>query len=190
MMSSSPSFRLQSSIWSTFLLMALCCGCTYLKPKAGHSGFALPDLMVQRLSWMDEVAAIKQARALPITDAKREAELLAVMTKLGVQAGLPLSSVRAFFTGQMEAAKLYQHEWLKRMYGPKGKNVPDLNTVIRPALDANGRQMIDALAAAKSHPDSTQIVEEARRKLHRAGYSNDVTSAAVQGLADALRLLR
>jgi hypothetical protein len=98
------------------------------------------------------VAQVKQARSMPVTDAKREAELLDAMERLGAESGLPAAEVRAFFSGQISAAKLCQEEWLKRHAGVKPLNqaVADLGTTVSPALDALGRKMIRALAAPTS----------------------------------------
>jgi chorismate mutase-like protein len=145
--------------------------------------------MVARLNWMDEVAQAKQARSLPITDPVREAELLTAMEKRGVKSGLPAHAVRQFFTGQMQAAKHCQQEWL--LQNPRAAShqaPPDLARTVRPALDHIGGEMITALAAArrsKEGPDA--ILIQARHQLHRAGYSPTVTTAALHGLQAALK---
>ena len=151
---------------------------------------ALPRLMVERLEWMDEVARVKLARSLPVTDARREAELLDAMEKLGAASALPAAAVRPFFSGQMEAAKRYQEEWLKAHAGMKETStpVPDLAKTVRPALDEIGRKMIVALARARRHPEeAADIVHTATEHLARSGCSQAVIASAIQGLESGLK---
>lgn len=149
----------------------------------------LPTLMVKRLGWMDEVAAVKQAKSLPITDPVREAELLRTMTQRGVAAGLPAASVQHFFTGQMQAAKVVQEEWLQQH--PKdattSKALPDLAKTVRPALDEIGLQMIALLAQPHSSAESAALLAEARERLTRAGYSQAAIQPALDGLQAGLQ---
>ncbi len=171
---------------SLLLLPLLLSTCANTRP----SGEALPDLMVERLGWMDEVAQVKQMRSLPVTDPKREAELLEAMTRQGTQQGLPATAVRAFFAGQMEAAKQYQREWLaEHAHEPVAptQKVPDLATTVRPALDAISTKMLTALAEARGSTAAPALPEAARVQLTRAGYSTAVTQSAVQGLAAGLK---
>ena len=148
--------------------------------------------MVERLGWMDEVAQVKQVRSLPVTDAKREAELLDAMERLGAESGLPAAEVRAFFSGQISAAKLCQEEWLKSHAGVKPSNqaVPDLGTTVRPALDALGRKMIRALAEAHGSQHTAPLIRAARMQLAQAGYSQAVITPAIRGLQEALSAQR
>lgn len=149
----------------------------------------LGKLMVQRLGWMDKVAKVKQARSLPIADPAREAQLLAAMEKLGAKSGLPAQPVRQFFTGQINAAKQRQQEWLaQHSTGPKPttENLPDLAQTVRPALDSIGSQMIAALAAARRSGHPELAVNSARLQLTRAHYSEKVIAPALEGLQAAL----
>ena len=145
--------------------------------------------MVKRLDWMDDVAAVKQVKSLPITDPVREAELLRAMTQRGVAAGLPAESVRRFFTGQMQAAKVLQEEWLRQH--PQGvtsyTRLPDLSKTVRPALDETGRQMIASLAQPRSPAEAAEVVSAARARLTRAGYSAAVMQPALAGLEAGLQ---
>jgi len=176
------------------LLMTACAGPG--TTASTHSN-ALPSLIVERLSWMDEVAQVKQARSLPVTDAKREAELLVAMEKLGTEAGLPASAVRAFFVGQIDAAKNYQKEWLEAHSSSRQASstatLPDLAKTVRPALDGISTKMIVALAKARRPAkDDTlpQIVGAARAELTRAGYSKAVIAPAIRGLETGLGMDR
>ncbi len=151
---------------------------------------SLPVLVEERLNWMDEVAMAKQVAALPITDPVREAELLRTMTQRGVAAGLKEESVRRFFTGQMQAAKVVQQEWLRKH--PPGATslltvVPSLTHTIRPALDEIGAEMIARLAQPRTPVQSTALLEEARERLIRAGYSAAAMKPALEGLQAGLQ---
>ena len=135
--------------------------CTSMPPSSPE---ALPRLIVQRLSWMDKVARVKQANGLPVADAKREAELLETMSKQGTALGIPASATRAFFIGQMDAAKRYQEAWLRAHASdkPTTASLPDLTKTVRPALDDIGQNMITALANARTAHCRSALVAEAR----------------------------
>lgn len=154
-----------------------------------HKNSHLPALIVERLSWMDDVAAAKRAKGLPIYDPVREAELLRTMTQRGVAAGLKEENVRRFFTGQMQAAKVVQEEWLQQH--PQGvtsnEKVPDLKQTVRPALDAIGQRMITSLATQRTPAESAEILADARRRLTRAGCSEAVIRPALAGLQAGLQ---
>ena len=150
---------------------------------------SLPVLVEERLNWMDEVAMAKLVAALPITDPVREAELLRTMTQRGVAAGLKEDSVRRFFMGQMQAAKVVQQEWLRKH--PPGTTslltvVPSLTHTIRPALDEIGAEMIARLAQRRTPAESAAQMEEARERLVRAGYSAAAMKPALDGLQAGL----
>ena len=173
-----------------YLLFALLflTGCTSL-PHRDEPDARLADLIVERLSWMDEVAAIKRERQLPIVDAKREAELLAAMEKNGVAAGLPAKSVRSFFVGQMEAAKECQQSFLLHMSIPKShaNGLPDLATEVRPALDKIGVQMIEALVQARAQKLEPEIAQAAARmELAKRHHPESVIRPALAGLVAGL----
>ena len=167
------------------LALLLLTGCTSPHHLSHDPAEKLADLLVERLSWMDEVATIKRERQLPIVDAKREAELLAAMEKKGVAAGLPAKSVRGFFIGQMEAAKECQQSFLLQMSIPKShaNGLPDLATEVRPALDKIGVQMIEALVQARAQklePETAQAA--ASMELAKRHHSESVIRPALAGL--------
>jgi chorismate mutase-like protein len=149
----------------------------------------MPGLMVERLGWMDEVAKVKQARSLPVTDAKREAELLDAMVRRGTEAGLPAKAVRGFFGGQIEAAKLVQREWLDTHSGgsPTSALLPDLLITVRPALDDLGNRMLVELGRVRRDREAEGVIGDARMELKEAGYSEAVIAAAIQGLECGLK---
>lgn len=169
----------------SWVLALLLCSCASSK--------TLPALMVQRLAWMDEVAEAKRAKGLPITDPVREAGLLRTMTQRGVAAGVQAERVRSFFTGQMQAAKVRQEEWLREHpSSTTTRKVPDLTGTVRPALDKISAQMIDQLALETrimSSPTVTLTLSDAQDRLTRAGYSAAVIEPALKGLQQALKIV-
>ncbi len=148
----------------------------------------LPSLLVERLAWMDEVARYKQARGRPIEDAPREAALLEAMSREGAAAGLPPAEVRAFFAGQIEAAKQAQQAWLRADRPGQQTPLPDLTGEVRPALDALGRRLIAALAEARRHKDPQALVQAAHERLQAAGHGEAVREPALRGLRAGLGL--
>ena len=153
--------------------------------RSSDPAHRLADLIVERLSWMDDVALYKQARGLPIEDPKREAELLAAMEAKGSAAGLPAKAVRGFFIGQMEAAKDCQRSALLRMSRPK--HVPDLATEVRPALDRIGEEMIKALVQTRAQQMDVEMVQSiARSQLEQRHFSETIIRPALRGLKAGL----
>ena len=160
--------------------------------SACSSPKTLPALMVERLNWMDEVAEAKRAKGLPITDPVREAELLHTMTQRGVEAGVHAERVRSFFTGQMQAAKVRQEEWLREHPRATTQKVPDLTGTVRPALDKISAQMLDQLAldtGIMNSPTVMLTLSDAQDRLTRAGYSTAVIEPAMKGLQQALKMV-
>lgn len=159
-----------------------------LSASCAVPGKTLPSLMVERLSWMDDVAQVKHAKSLPVTDAKREAELLHAMEKKGAVRGLPAPAVHALFAGQIDAAKQLQTEWLhahKHVPVAQG-GLPDLAATVRPALDDIGNEMLSALVIARTKGNAPQILAAARAQMTAAGYSPAVITPALKGLETAL----
>lgn len=184
-------FSASRMLAACLLPVALLTACVLPRQQTSKDARAMAKLLVARLDWMDEVAMVKQIRALPITDAPREAELLAAMEQRGTAAGLPAPAVRAFFTGQINAAKQYQSEWMQRH--PKEVQqeyvmLPDLTKTVRPALDEISGEMIACLAALRAcGVEPAETVNQAKRQLQRAGYSESVIRSAVEGLAAGLK---
>lgn len=168
------------------LLLVHCAGPLAPQSKAASD---LPNLMVKRLSWMDQVAHYKQAHGQPVNDPKREASLIAAMEQRGAGLGLPKTAVKGFFDGQMQAAKVRQEEWLRGhpKSGTKDEAVPDLKKTIRPALDDISAKMLAGLADARKSGLKAEIVAEAQRSLAAAGYSKAVSQPAVAGLQAGLK---
>lgn len=167
------------------LMLLMMTGCVSMGPLACRDARTMGKLVVARLDWMDEVAMVKQVRSLPVTDAPREAELLVAMEKRGVTAGIPAAAVRAFFAGQITAAKVVQVEWIQAH--PDGMRecvlMPDLAKTVRPALDEISGKMIACLARLRTSGMSVDdVVNDAERRMQRAEYSEKVRAAVVKGL--------
>lgn len=169
-------------VWVLALVVAGCAG-------PGREGGDLPGLMVERLSWMDEVAMVKRAQGLPVEDAVREGEVLDAMVALGAEAGLSGEVVRGFFAGQIEAAKVCQEEWLERNAARKmaAEALPDLAGTVRPELDVIGKRMLVALAEVRESGRGLEVMRECRRRLVREGFSERVIEAAMEGLEVGVR---
>lgn len=146
--------------------------------------------MVERLEWMDEVACIKKAQSLPLSDPVREVQLLDAMETLAVRSDLPAEPVRKFFTGQVVAAKMRQEECLRgTLCSRQGLlSVPDLTKTIRPALDLIGKRMISALVRARDLNEPLQVIGAARLRLEKEGYSKSVMVPAIEGLEAGLSM--
>ena len=105
-------------------------------------------LMQQRLALMHEVARWKWNAGQPITDPKREGQLLQSVVECGRDKGLDPDWVRRFFAAQMEAARLVQEgdfaRWKANKQGPFADTTS--LTVLRRRIDGLNRELIDALA--------------------------------------------
>jgi chorismate mutase-like protein len=177
----------------SFALLALGCGgCATDHAGSAKGSAALGKLMVERLGWMDGIALVKRVALLPITDAKREAEVLQAMEKRGAEAGLPRIAVRSFFAGQMQAAKERQNGDQVNVYATSVVVKPEaakayLTQTARPALDRIGNEMIAALVQARASGDKRAVMESARRQLVDHDYSQAVIELAMHGLEAGLK---
>jgi chorismate mutase len=172
-------------VWLLVLVLMGCAG-------PGKESRGLPGLMVERLSWMDEVAMVKLAKDLPVEDPAREAALLEAMAVAGAEMGLPSTAVRGFFAGQILAAKVRQEEWLRTRSSDAVASLalPDLAGTVRPALDAIGKRMLVALVEVRESGKSWEVKRNCRERLVRAGFSEQVIEAAMEGLEVGLREAR
>jgi chorismate mutase len=184
----SPFSSFNRNLLTLILPTLLLSACAVPARGPQHDADKLANLMVERLEWMDEVAAIKQARSLPVSDPARETELLKAMQQRGANAGIPAAPTRAFFTGQFAAAKQLQIDWLQQHPKPAQRRLPDLKTTVRPALDRISADMISHLFRLRtSGSDAASTISMARQKLLRAGFSERVIAPALEGLDAALR---
>jgi chorismate mutase len=117
----------------------------------------LISLVSQRLALAEPVAHWKWVNHRPITDERREAALLADVTKRAQAAGVDPAFAHAFFQDQIDASKDIQSALFEQWHGraPEGP-VPDLDTRTRPQLDRLTQSMIAGLArveALRATPD-------------------------------------
>jgi chorismate mutase len=110
----------------------------------------LLTLMRQRLLVQHEVARYKWHAHLPISDAKREQQLLASAEEHARDLGLEPGFVRAFFQAQMQAGKLVQQDdfdgWRSRDTIPPATG-RDL-MALRLQIDSLNRKLLQALQEA------------------------------------------
>jgi chorismate mutase len=110
----------------------------------------LLDLMRQRLLVQHEVARSKWHARLPITDPKREQELLDRAEPQARDLGLEPGFVREFFRAQMRAGKLVQQAdfdaWQRGDSTPPADG-PDLKA-LRLRIDGLNRKLLQALKEA------------------------------------------
>jgi chorismate mutase len=110
----------------------------------------LLDLMRRRLLVQHDVARAKWHARLPITDPKRERELLDRAEAQARELGLEPGFVREFFRAQMQAGKLVQQAdfdaW-QRGDSTSPAASPDLKT-LRLQIDRLNRNLMEALKEA------------------------------------------
>jgi cyclohexadienyl dehydratase len=101
----------------------------------------LVDQLARRIAFMPYVAAWKRAHGLPIEDPAREKVVLADTTRVARARGLDETSVREFFTLQIDLAKTVERR------AASGPPTLDLEREIRPALSQIGQAIVERLAA-------------------------------------------
>ncbi|TKC91583.1 chorismate mutase [Trinickia terrae] len=124
-------------------------------------------LASQRLELAEPVARWKWANHKPITDAPREAALLADVEKSASAAGVDPAFARAFFQDQIDASKQVQNAlfdaWQKTR-PPEGAP-PDLATSTRPQLDRITQSMIAGLARVQGMRDAPDCPSRVARSI-------------------------
>lgn len=95
-----------------------------------------------RLAHMQSVADYKAALQLPVEDLAREAIVLEQARLAASAAGLHAESVVTFFETQVTMGKIIQYRRMAALLGGiEVLTTPDLDNVVRPALDALGSQI-------------------------------------------------
>ncbi|MCB1646013.1 MAG: gamma subclass chorismate mutase AroQ, partial [Pseudomonadales bacterium] len=107
------------------------------------------ELIEERLSLMDEVAAYKFRNKLAIEDLDREAVVLDNAARSALRYGFTPESSRFFFAIQIEAAKEIQRYWFQEWSAdrPFPADVPSLSEVVRPRLTRLGDAIVENIAA-------------------------------------------
>ncbi|MEO0426488.1 MAG: gamma subclass chorismate mutase AroQ [Pseudomonadota bacterium] len=106
-------------------------------------------LIGARLAVMEDVAAWKDARGVPVEDKEREKVVLEAAGERAAAEGLDRSLATAFFAAQIEAAKDIQRCAIARWEQGEAErptNPPDLKSEIRPRLITLGAEILDAIA--------------------------------------------
>jgi chorismate mutase len=145
---------------------------------------ALVSLMGERLLVQHEVARSKWHANLPITDPKREQELLDRAETQGRALGLEPAFVREFFRAQMAAGKLVQQAdfaaWQRGETPPPAAG-PDLKA-LRLRIDGLNRKLMQALKEASLGPkqerDRRAVQARADALLQGPGITAEVRKAA------------
>jgi chorismate mutase len=148
----------------------------------------LLELMCQRLLLQHEVARYKWHAKLPITDAKREQDLLAKIEKQGVALGLEGEFLQRFYEAQILAGKLIQQadfdRWQEMAQAPPNTG-PDLPT-LRQQIDELNQELLQALAQARPwlrHGAGQQVLENRSHILLRGkGITDEVRRVACNPL--------
>lgn len=150
------------------------------------------DLVDRRLALMPEVAAIKFQRQQPIADPAREREVIEQSVADAQAMHLDGEGARAFFSVQIRMARAVQEQlfegWRARSEQPPAAR--DLVTVLRPQLDAIGREMLPAVYLASTAltdtPEAALRPRIARLRSH-PGASDDLLAELTRALG-AMRL--
>ena len=133
-----------------FLLILFWASLLSLSVQAKDEASLSFSLINTRLSYMKDIAAFKAEKNINVYDGEREQSVLEKSKEQASQIGLDPESVMAFFTAQMNAAKVIQYRWLAEWqseplsvtYKPR-----DLTKDIRPALIVLGEEIIISIHA-------------------------------------------
>ena len=166
---SDPTRRLSCGI--LFLTMLLALGCRPA-PKLDMPNVDQTDVdrllhrMEQRLMLMHDVARWKWKSNQPVTDLKREQELLETVVERGRDKGLDPDLVRRFFAAQMQAARAVQQADIDHWSANKDK--PDAEAtslvVLRQQIDHLNDELIDALAVLAPRLGHPAVQETLRQR--------------------------
>lgn len=148
-------------------------------------------LIDRRLALMPEVAAVKFRQHQPVADPVREGVVLAQTVADAQAMNLEGEAARAFFSVQIRLARAVQEHgfdrWRTRAEAPPPAR--DLVTVLRPELDAIGRELLPAVYLAG--PALTEMpAATLRPRLAPLLRQPGVTDALLAELAAALGALR
>jgi chorismate mutase len=155
----------------------------------------LRQLIDERMAMMPDVARHKWNSKSAIDDLPREQKIVDSLRSQAQMLGIPGPWAERFFRAQIEGAKQVQRahfeRWQKTGAG-KFSNVPDLDTVIRPRLDALTPQLLRELAIAwpaLADPAQQQRIAATMGKLVNAtdGAAATVITPLIDGSAYAPR---
>ncbi len=116
-------------------------------PARADTTLELFSAINSRLAHMQSVADYKETFHLPVEDLAREAIVLEEARLAASAAGLLAESVVSFFATQVTMGKIIQYRRRADLLsGVEVFTTPDLENVVRPALDALGSQINQLLA--------------------------------------------
>lgn len=123
-------------------------------PRTAEPLVALLAGVDERLSLMPLVAAAKRREGIPLVDERREKKVLASAAEsvhaASARAGIPAppdALVLAVFRAQIEAAKQVQRTAITDTTYERPTSVPDVDTVLRPALIRIGSKLAQLILA-------------------------------------------
>jgi chorismate mutase len=122
-----------------------------------------------RLTIADQVALIKWDTGKPIEDLRREQSVIAAAVGNAAAYRLSGTDAAAFFADQIEANKLIQYGLLANWHrAGSAPRVPraDLQTMIRPQLDALDTRLLQALSAVAQLRDAPDCMSALARTAH------------------------
>jgi chorismate mutase len=162
--------------------IALGAAFTAIVPNEAHSGSIaaqwtpLIDAVSVRLTIADQVALIKWDTGKPIEDLRREQAVIAAAVQHAAGYRLSETYAAAFFADQIEANKLIQYgllaDWHRSGSAPEGPRT-DLQTTIRPQLDALDTRLLQALSAAASLRSAPDCMNALARSAHAYAIEHD-----------------
>jgi chorismate mutase-like protein len=146
-------------------------------------------LMQQRLALMHDVARWKWNAGKPITDPKREGELLQSVVERGRGKGLDPDLVRSFFAAQMEAARLVQQADFERWKANHQEPFADTTSlaVLRQRIDDLNRELIDVLAEVRPRLSERTVQQALPRRAEAILTGNGVALVRETAIAPLRR---
>jgi cyclohexadienyl dehydratase len=127
-------------------------------------------LLGERLQMMRDVAAWKHLHHAPIVDSTREQQVLEQTVQRAADLGLEPRSARELLALQIQLAVRVQQSleagWQSGMQAPL--QAPDLQTELRPRLDAIGEQLLQSLSLAAAR------LRDAEAGAHLAEYARAI----------------
>lgn len=148
-------------------------------------------LIDRRLALMPEVAAVKFRQQQPVADPARERVVLAQSVADARALQLDHDAARAFFSVQIQMARAVQEYRFARWQSPAEQPpaARDLITMLRPELDALGRELLPAVYLAGPALAATPAATLRTRLDHLLRHTG-VTPDQLASLAQALGALR
>jgi len=151
------------------------------------------DAVDARLTLMSEIAAWKWVRQRPIVDEDRERAVIEGMAEHANEFGLNPDSIRRVFQIQVQMARSVQTEYFeewRRQGFPATRQVRDLDTDLRPALDALGDELLAALYWAHDDIQKVGATDATTKALRRIALHPGVTAQDLSELRAVLHGVR